>query len=143
MNDLRDSPFVSRARRRGILLIAVMICLLVVMGVSAGTVRMMMLQHRQSRVLQRQFQAEWLASAGVDRAAARLGADSAYPGEVWRVAETQLGGDTGAVTIEVAPNAKDQQHQIIVRAAYPEDASRRVVVERQASIPFAMTGETP
>jgi type II secretory pathway component PulK len=108
-----------------------MVALLVVMLVAGALVRSLIAAHRQSRQYADELQAQWLAEAGLARAAARLRADANYQGEVWTV---PLGADAtnadenakeiGQATITVEPTTK----RITVEAIYPTDEHRRILV---------------
>jgi type II secretory pathway component PulK len=111
-----------------------MVALLVVTLVAGALVQTLLAAHRQSHRYADELQAQWLAEAGLARAAARLRADANYQGEVWSAplaaatATLDEGSpaETGTVTITVAPDTK----RITVEAVYPNDESRRVLVRR-------------
>lgn len=84
------------APRRGALLIIVMICLVGITALAGTLLKLAVVQQRQSRIEQRQLQAEWLATAALDRAAARRRQDAGWTGETW----TPLGeGNAAAITV--------------------------------------------
>jgi Tfp pilus assembly protein PilX len=106
-----------------------MVALLVVTLVAGALVRSLIAAHRQSRQYADELQAQWLAEAGLARAAARLRADANYQGEVWTVPLGANGDNTnaaesGQVTIAVAAATQ----RITVEAIYPTDEHRRVLV---------------
>jgi len=128
------SPLSPVSSRRGAALVMAMVALLVVSLVAGALVRSLLTAHRQSHRYADQLQAQWLAEAGLARAAAKLSADEAYQGEVW---QASLGtgqpaeADSGQVTITVEPTTK----KITVEAVYPIDEHRRVLA-RCESAPF-------
>jgi Tfp pilus assembly protein PilX len=60
---------------------AVLICLFILMLVTAGLVRMLVLQQRQAAIRNDQMQAQWLAESGLDRAYSELQRNADYGGE--------------------------------------------------------------
>ena len=81
---------------------------------------------RQMRRQEERAQAQWLAEAGVRRAAARLAADPEYLGEDWPIDAQELGRQhDAAVTIEVVPlEPASGERRLIAKARYPRDAPR-------------------
>jgi hypothetical protein len=74
------------------------------------------------------LQAQELAQAGLERAAARLAGDAAYAGEVWQISAAELGrSETAAVTIEVEPVAdRPARRHATVLVDYPQAQERRI-----------------
>ncbi len=85
---------------------------------------------------ERRLQAEWLVESGLERARARLAADSSYAGETWTLGASDLGlpespaivtgagnGDRGGgvVTITVDRSGQDRGGECRVQADYPRD----------------------
>ena len=106
----RLKPVLQRpviTNRRGITLV-MMICVMTVVAVVSAGILALMASDRQ--VLQREaarLQAEWLATAGLERGAARLLAEAEYRGETWPLTAADLDGrDAGSVTIRVKPQAE-------------------------------------
>jgi hypothetical protein len=138
----------SAARRRGALLIAVMVCLFVVMTIAGTIVRTLIAEHRQSRVMHRRTQAAWLVSAGAERAAARLRTDPAYLGETWRIPAEQL-EDDAVVSIVVQPAAPPGETEadegtlrhVVVEAAYPAQGPRQINLGKQFRIRISAAGD--
>jgi len=60
---------------------AVLVCLFILMLVTAGLVRMLVLQQRQAAIRNDQMQAQWLAESGLDRAYSELQRNADYGGE--------------------------------------------------------------
>jgi type II secretory pathway pseudopilin PulG len=128
--------FGARCRRRGFILIPVILCL----GIAAalmGTVIARSLSARESlRAAAWQLQAQWLAESAMERAAAQLAADANYLGEQWAVSAEQLGGtDDGVATIRVenAPETPDAR-VIHVQADFPNDPVHRCRQTKQITI---------
>ncbi|MCI0360520.1 MAG: hypothetical protein L0211_18745 [Planctomycetaceae bacterium] len=129
---MKRSPLPS-ARRRAAALVMAMVALLVVTMIAGALVQALIAGHRQSRRYGDQLQAEWLADAGLARAALKLKGDSAYQGETWQAPvsmDAADAADAGQVTITVDPLAK----KIIVEAVYPADEFRRVLARREADL---------
>jgi hypothetical protein len=119
--------------RRGMLAIAVLVCLLVLTIIAGALVRTGAAQRDEVRALERRLQAEWLAEAGIRRALARLEADPGYSGETWDIDARDLGAaDAAAVAIAVERPPGDAKARMIrVRADFPRDAPRRARCSRQ------------
>ncbi len=134
-------PLAPGFRRRGAALVMALVALLVVTLVAGALVQMLVAAHRQSRRYADELQAQWLAQAGLDRAAAKLRADGDYRGEVWNVPLDNVPLDTeasaaaepnpaqtGQVTITVDAAAK----RIAVEAVFPTDDLHRVLIRRES-----------
>jgi len=113
--------------RRGMILVVVLVCLAVVTLMFMAVARQAGFSRRTAQLSQRGLQAQWLAEAGVERAAARLAADPAYAGETWHIAAQDLGGrDEAEIRIEVAKTARPPGRSTIrVEADYPPAAELR------------------
>jgi hypothetical protein len=80
-----------RKPARGMTVVAVLICLIVI-TLASGAVLKVGLAHRALvRAQERRLQSEWLAESGVQRALARLAVDPDYPGERWLLTLADLG----------------------------------------------------
>jgi len=121
-----DSRPPTPGSRRGAALVMAMVALLVVSLVAAGLVRSLLAAHRQSHRYAHELQAQWLAEAGLARAAAKLHADAAYQGETW---QAEL-AESGQVTITIEPATK----KISVEAIYPIEEHRRVLARRESTL---------
>jgi Tfp pilus assembly protein PilX len=122
--------------RRGMLAIAVLVCLIVLTLISGAILRVGVAQRDEVRAQERRLQAEWLAEAGLRRALARLEADPEYAGETWKVDARELDSSDGAnVAIAVErPPGDPKARTIRVRADYPRDPPRRIRCSRQTTI---------
>ena len=137
----------SMGHRRGAVLGAALVGLLVVMLISAALVRGLIFRHRQLRVdLQRQ-QAFWFAESAVQRALARSRASADYNGENWTVTMDFDGQPwTGRAEIHVQPAATDaNQRQITVDARWSDpsgdpDGAHSVLEQRQLTIELPPAG---
>jgi hypothetical protein len=120
--------------------VAVLVCL-IIMTLIAGAVLKVASAHRgQIRAQERRLQAEWLAEAGIQRALARLAADSGYAGETWEVSARDLDSTEGAriaIAVERVPDDRGRR-KIRVQADYPRDPPRRARYSRQ--IVLELTG---
>jgi Tfp pilus assembly protein PilX len=95
-------------RRAGMVLLIVMGCLAIAMTLIVGWARIAVLENRQTRSAENHVQAEWLAEAAIQRAAAQLLADSEYPGETWRVTAADIGRRPGAASAADAEKAPEK-----------------------------------
>ena len=119
--------------RRGMLAIAVLVCLIVLTIIAGTLLRVGVAQRDLVRDQERRLQAEWLAEAGLRRALARLEADPDYAGEIWNIDARDLGAaDAATVAIAVARAPADANARTIrARADYPRDPPRRARRSRQ------------
>jgi len=136
--------------RRGAVIVPVLVCFILIMLISAALLQLVFTERGLDRREEWHIQAEWLAEAGLERAAARLSASRDYQGETWEVAANDLGGkDVGRVTIAVE-TPKDEQalRRVIVQADYPTVPERRARQRRSLVIdlgpePKSTKGDTP
>jgi hypothetical protein len=97
----------------------------------------LLIELRQTRQTAIEVQAQWLADAAVERAAARLAANSNYEGESWQV---DLPGPSAAailrgnVKIKIERDDSDMSTRVVIETNYPADSRRRVRAERTVSI---------
>jgi type II secretory pathway component PulK len=113
-------------RRRGAVLVAVIVALAVGSAVLFYVMKAAVDEQRQLRSHRQEVQADWLAKAGIDRAIAQLRQSAEYAGETWQVPPEQLDGISPAeVAIKVEPAAETDTRQITVQADYPADTPLR------------------
>jgi hypothetical protein len=117
--------------------VAVLVCLVVVTLISGVLLRIGLAHRDQVRSQEHRLQAEWLTQSGLERALARIAADSNYAGETWRLNRRDLGlpevpcddpAPAAVVAITVAPAGSpgDTGRKVIkVQADYPPDLPRR------------------
>jgi hypothetical protein len=116
----RSVPATIRKRRRGAILIVALVCLLLVMALVALLLQGTLRARRQLRAERDRRQAEFLLTAGIERAAQRLAAEADYRGETWDLpAEAIVGTSTGQVTIRAARAEASDPWQVHVVAEYP------------------------
>jgi Tfp pilus assembly protein PilX len=127
--------------RRGMTVVAVLICLIVITLIGGALVKVASAQRKLVRAQEHRLQAEWLAESGAQRALARLDADPGYKGETWSISADELGQSAPAppaeergasgkavaqVTIAVERlSGNDNRRRIRVMADYPRDPSLR------------------
>ncbi len=119
MNKQRVQP------RRGVALLIV-ITLLLLIGVGIGlALRTNITARLEARRAAAGVQAEYLANAGFDLAAARLQTAPDYTGETWDIPAAQLTGrDAAQVVVEVAADPVDSNaRRVTVVAEYPAGES--------------------
>jgi hypothetical protein len=140
----------GRRRSRGLTVVAILTCLIVVTLMSAAILRVALSHRNVVRAQERRLQAEWLAESGIGRAIARLGLDRDYAGEVWAISPADLGQDepppasgTAAksdqsaavvtIAIERIPGGSARR-RIRVQADYPSDALKRSRQTKEVTI---------
>ena len=142
--------FRGQQPRRGMTVVALLICLILVTLISAAILKVSMAQREFIRAQERRLQAEWLVESGMERCLAVLAADRNYAGETWRVTAGDLGlsresqssradekTDRAAalVTITVGRLPESPLRRVIrVQADYPPDLPRRARHSKQTSI---------
>lgn len=116
------------AGRRGMVLLATIVCVAVATAVMLAIVKQAVLSRQETDLERFRVQAEWLAESGAGRAAARIAADPAYPGEDWLLPAAELGGPhAGRVQIQVKPIAgQSRELRVRVVADYPDGSIERV-----------------
>lgn len=126
----------SRRNERGIVLLAVIVCLIVIGTLCGSLLRMGLSQQNAARADERQVQADWLAESALERAAARLGRDSNYAGEDWLISPQALGGAmAGRVAITVqSVDGQPGLRLVKVQAEFPRDAASRARSTKQAAV---------
>lgn len=130
-----------RARRRGAVLIAALLSLLVVMLLGGALVCTVIRHDRQNRWHQNQLQAMWLAHYGLQHATFELAANPAYTGQQWQLTPEVLGTEhSGRIVVRVLET--DQAKKILVEAYYPDDPVYRVTGRKQITFRTGKSGES-
>jgi Tfp pilus assembly protein PilX len=117
--------------------------LLAVTLVAAALVTSLVASHRKSKRYAAQLQAQWLAEAGLARAAVQVAANSDYAGETWQAPVGSAESDTGQVTIRIEPAAEAQPRRIVVEAIYPPHEHDRVLIRREYTLSPPPDSRTP
>ena len=124
----------ARRARRGVVIVIAVVAVLLVSLIGAALLRLAVAHQRQVRREHSRLQADWLAEAGLSRAAARLAADPGYSGETWEVPPDDLGGrDAGVVTISIDRDADGAPAATAV-AEFPRDTVSRVRATRRVPV---------
>lgn len=137
---MRQPPnrFIS-PRRRGAILFAAMVCLLILSLVLGVLLQTSLSQRKQVRKAEQQTQAAWLAESALARAVQKHRADANYQQETWTVPAAELASPHEArVEISVKPSEQPAGQQITVRVQYPAGQPDAIQVTRQLTLP---TGE--
>jgi hypothetical protein len=114
-------------RRRGAILVVILVCFVVAAGMFVILGRQSVAQRREAETQIWTAQAQWIAEAAFERAAARLTADAKYAGETWTISAAELGGKDGAqARIRVEKVGGWPSLRIVrVEADYPDDQVHR------------------
>jgi Tfp pilus assembly protein PilV len=128
-----------RRERHGFALLAVMICLIAVSVLVVGWFKSAAFERQQVRAAERRLQADWLAEAAVNRAAALLDQNPNYAGETWNLSAAELAAsDAAAIEIRVAPETdRPERRSIQVAADFPADSLRNVRVTKEIAVDLA------
>jgi len=132
-----DSP-----GRRGSAMIIVLVALAMTLAMFFAAAKLALVQRKTVELSAWQVQADWLAASALERAAARLVADTDYRGETWNISAEELGGrDGGTVTIRVkAVPGKSDRRVVHVEADYPSDPQQHARQDREMTL---RTGAKP
>jgi Tfp pilus assembly protein PilX len=150
----------GRKPRRGLMVVAVLVCLVVMMLLGGALLKVAFLERESNREAELRLQAEWLVESGLERARARLAADASYPGETWTPSAADLGladsaaaktgagnGDRagGVVAISVDRSGGGPRRRVRVQADYPRGGPRpaRHSEERFIDLEPQKTGAKP
>ena len=135
----------TRWRRRGMILAAVLATLAVVALLGAALTRSLVLQVRHMGLSEQRQQALWLAESAMQRGLHSLAASREYQGEAWNVAPDLLGaGRSGSATIQVELTTEPESGAWIrVEVRYPDDPLQRFVYNRELFVPFTSPGASP
>lgn len=119
-------PYLVRHRRtfrdgrRGVLLVATLVCLLVVVSIVISMVRNALLWRRELLVERDRRQADVLMMAGAARAALYLQKDAEFRGDVWELpAALIVNHGNGRVRSDIAPLTAGRGWDIRIVAEYP------------------------
>jgi hypothetical protein len=109
-------------RRRGAVLIVILVCFAVAATLFMLVAGQSVLVHRLSEKQLWTAQAQWVAEAASERAAARLIADANYNGETWTIPAAALSGADSAVARIHVERIADRPDRRLVRveADYPD-----------------------
>jgi type II secretory pathway component PulK len=132
-------------QRRGAVLVAVMVVMMVAALLFGAMLRTGREEQQWLRRHQQRLQAEELAQAALERAAARLAGDAPYQSEVWQISAAELGGretaavtmgrETAAVTIQIQPIADHpRRRRALIQVDYPQAPERRIRFRHEAMI---------
>jgi len=125
-----------RPRRPGVILVVAIVSIAVASVIFLAVLRTAVAERNALRTEAWRQQALWLAESGLERAAARLAADSAYQGETWNVPADQFASEAGGVVeIEIQSTAGRPNRRLVrVRADFPDDPQHRVRRSKQIVI---------
>ena len=131
--------------RRAVVLMSVLVCLAVAMTLFLAWSKTAAMERKQLRAQQDRLQADLLADAGLDRAAARLLSADDYSGETWQIgAEAFAGRGAATVTIQVeSPGESATVREVRAVAEYPLGLDGRVRRSKKITIQLPTTGEAP
>jgi type II secretory pathway component PulK len=112
--------------RRGTILVVILVCFIVAATIFTLLVKSAVSERKTMETHLWSAQAQWLAEAALERAAARLAADANYTGETWTIPAEELDGNSGVAKIRVEAIAdKPGRKQVSVEADYPDDPQHR------------------
>ena len=120
--------------RRGAVLVAAMVCVLILALMSAALLRTVSLAREQSRAEARRIQAECLADAGVERTVARLRSEPKFEGETWDIQADELQA-TASATVAIHVESTDDVWKVRIQADFPGDATVRARALREFELP--------
>jgi type II secretory pathway component PulK len=125
-----------RSTRRGAVLVAAMVCVMILALMSAALLRTVSLAREQSRSEARRMQAECVADAAVERTVARLRADPKFEGEKWDITADELQA-TAPAAVAIHVESTDNVWKVRIQADFPSDATLRARALREWELPKA------
>jgi Tfp pilus assembly protein PilX len=127
----------GRRPRRGSVLVAALVCMLVVMMILGSMFQGVVRAHRQLHRERDLRQTELLLQAGCDRAAFQLSNADEYHGETWNLpADMVVGAGRGRVTIETTRSGSEPVWEIKVVAEYPQGSETSIRRSRTFQLPI-------
>jgi hypothetical protein len=119
----------------------VLVCFVVASLLLVSWLKTIALERQQARAAGDRLQAEWLAEAGLDRAAARLAEKPDYAGETWKISAEELSArDAAAVEIHVTMAADHPDRRTVdVVADYPVEPMHRARASKQIIVDLGKT----
>ncbi len=116
-----------RPNRRAAVMIIILVCFIVAAAMFVMLGRQAVAERRASETQLWTAQAQWIAEAAVERAAARLVADAKYTGETWAIPAAEMDGkQSGKASIHVENVAARPDSRLVrVEADYPDDPVHR------------------
>jgi hypothetical protein len=117
-------------------MISVLVILMILGGFSLTLARTLASKRRILRNEEQRIQAEWLAEAGIERAAARWKATGEATAETWMIPPEELGGRGGGkVTIAFdPPMPESKSRHVRITAEYPVDEASQALIHREFDI---------
>ena len=130
--------------RRGAVLLVALICTLVAVMLFGTLLKIAVTGHGQLRNEERRVQADWLAEAGVERAAALLESNPDYAGETWQIAPQEFGGRfSGTVRIVVETNPNQPEHRVVsVQSHYPAGMEQSFQSRKRVAITVSQVSKS-
>ena len=127
----------GRRPRRGAVLVAALVCMLVVMMILGSMFQGVMRARRQLHRERDLRQTELLLQAGCDRAAYQLSNADDYHGETWNLpADMVVGAGRGRVTIETTRSGSQPTWEVKVVAEYPQGSDTSIRRSRTFQLPI-------
>jgi Tfp pilus assembly protein PilV len=114
----------------------ILVCFVVAAAMFAMLGRQSVAQRNEAETQYWTAQAQWIAEAAFERAAARLGADAKYAGETWAISAAEMDGNDGAKAKIHVETVADRPNRRLVRveADYPDDPVHRSRWTKQIAI---------
>jgi hypothetical protein len=123
--------------RRGAVLVAALVCMLVVMMILGSMFQGVVRAHRQLHRERDLRQTELLLQAGCDRAAVQLLNTDDYHGETWNLPpDMVVGTGRGRVTIETTRTGSQPAWEVKVVAEYPQGSDTSIRRSRTFQLPI-------
>jgi hypothetical protein len=139
---INSNHFRKCRKRRGIVLIAVLVVFTIGLTLFGIWTHAALAQHRRLQTEHMRLQTARLAEAGLRRAVLRRASDPQYEGEVWQVPADAFGKSrTARVTIQVNQSAGNRAMIYEAVAQFPASAKRRAQVTKRIEVPSSATGE--
>jgi Tfp pilus assembly protein PilV len=123
------------------MILVALVAIGIVIALGAIAARYTLLERDAIDASVRRSQAAWLAEGALERTAARIGLENAYPGETWviKTAESGLKSDARAlITVASVADAPSRRVAVLIEYPYPVSAaSQRVGRSLEVRVPDA------
>lgn len=137
-------PYARRGMRRGVALMTVLVCLLVIATLGGAILHTMLAAERDLRLERDRLQVFFLLESGIERAEYALAADEQYNGEQWKIGAEELDNHRGAVVkIVVKPDDRDPLMRYVTIEVTLGDGPHRVSNRVTRLVRFTSPEETP
>lgn len=126
----------ERGRRSpGVATLAVLVCLMVVTGLSAVFFHQLTMRMQDAQRHRWLMQLDWLVASAKERALFQMEADATYSGEVWSVSAEELAAPYSATIAIKCDNHTEKRRLIAIQASLVQDERVLARLSRSFMLP--------